>query len=203
MLNKQLNALTCHDSKSIITNGNQNNDNKLDNRGISQDKIEGITRLFGSKLKKGNKGAADSSTNVNSSIKKLKSFVDSLIKKDDHLKKRVEEILQPWKPEEDVSEFEADGFVFNIEKANDKLADFSNPYYTPTGEPETVLEKIDWKNMNFYPKQSSNQIKDDYKDYEQLDEEITRKILQGEGFESLLEDKHINDLIFGGKKKES
>lgn len=92
-----------------------------------------------------------------------------------------------------------DGICLNIQKAGDKLADFSNPFYIPSGAPETHVHPIDWKDPSTFPKYTP--VKPNKHAYDEIEALITKRILMGEGFESLIEDKSINNLLLANNKK--
>jgi len=188
-------------SRSNRTNGNNRNNVSPDDSALKNRPSTDNTELVQSSLNQANA----SSGNVTSSISKLKKVVDLLIRKEDTLKKKIEEVLYPTQiEEEDSNGFELDGLVVNIEKAGEKLADFSNPFYIPSGAPETILEKKDYYIMSNYPDVVNQEVEIKQTDYEDLDNEITKRILKGEGFDSVFQDPTVQNLFFGkNSSKES
>jgi hypothetical protein len=199
------------DSKTHRTNGNAynaynaySNINSNNNNTNREEVIEGTGKYnkLGSKTIK--TISIGTTSNIKSSVLKLKNFVNSLIKKDDNLKKKIEDVLQ-HNSNNETSDNEdgilVDGFCLNIQKAGDKLADFSNPFYIPSGAPETLVDPIDWKDPSTFTKYiPAKPIKINH-GYEEIEDLITKRILMGEGFDSLIEDKSISNLLLASKSK--
>ena len=165
---------------------------------IAHKKSEIIKKLF---LVDKKKDSSRQNENLSNSINKLKYFVNSFIKQDDDgLKKKVEEYINAV--DDPLGGMEVDGFVINVETTGEKLPDYSKPFYTSSGEPETILEKQDYTKFNLMTnndglkKVSTDTINEEF---EEADAQITKKILQGEGLDELLEDKNISDILLGGK----
>lgn len=130
------------------------------------------------------------------SINELKKIIDKIIHNEGSLKKKVEELLNPHKLEEEVNMqgVEIDGFVFTINKTEDQDINFTKSYYEKSGEPETVFDSTQLYQYEYKPA-FSHAISNH--DYNEIEEQITSKILKGQA-QDLFTDENLGKL-FGRK----
>lgn len=133
---------------------------------------------------------------VKKSINELKNIIDKIIHNEGSLKKKVEELLNPHRLEEEVNMqgVEIDGFIFTINKTEDQDINFTKSYYDKSGEPETVLDPTQFNQFEYKPA-FSHAISNH--DYSEIEEQITSKILKGEA-NDLFTDENLGKLF--GKK---
>ena len=109
-------------------------------------------------------------------IKKLKNIVEK-IKGDDEFKKK-EESTRKIAEEEDFTNFEVNGIKINFNRADENEINFSQPFYFHSGAPDTVVPDYVVKPIVFSKT-------DSFHDYDEIEDEITAKIKQGEEFEAV------------------
>lgn len=133
---------------------------------------------------------------VKRSINELKSIIDKIIHNEGSLKRKVEEILNPHRmvEEERLHGVEIDGFVITINKTEDQDINFSKSYYEKSGEPETILDPSQFNQLEYKPA-FTHEISNH--DYDDIEEQITSKILKGEA-NDLFTDDNLSKLF--GKK---
>jgi len=158
-------------------NENKNKDNEVNNQlNITSNKFENSTEY----LKKSHQKV------TNSSIKgKLKSVVNNFLTANDKtarmsiLKEREEQ------RKENLENFEADGFVFNIVTTNNEAPNMNNSFYVESGAPKTEIDNLQILKM-FNNKSASKQvISDQNSEFDKIDNDVTQMLYEDDGFEKM------------------
>lgn len=116
---------------------------------------------------------------------------DKNLVKDNMLENIASNIDDEDQQKPSLNNCELDGFKFNFNKTEDKLVDFSKPYYTCSGEPETI-------NYNYIPPSVESNI---ISSENEVDKRITEYIKSQKDFDDIIKDNIIWEEFKKNSKK--
>lgn len=145
------------------------------------DEIDNVNKVLNPLTEKGEKGG----------LKMLKKIIDNIMHNEgDYWKKSKEMLGLTESLEEDsIDGKEVGGFVFTISKSEVQEIDFAKSFFAESGEPETVVES---NHLNSCYPILCNKLVSSCEYSNEIDERITRKILNGE---DLFEDQSLGNLF--------
>ena len=124
--------------------------------------------------------------NAKKSVKgKLKSFVSNFLTTNDKntrmsiLKERDEQ------RKENLENFEADGFVFNIVTTNNEVANMNDSFYVESGAPKTDLNALNINKASKEKSASKQVINDGNSEFDKIDNDVTQMLYDEDGFEKM------------------
>lgn len=137
-----------------------------------------------------------STVKLSTTLSKLKNFVDKIISSETTVNK-VKKLIIDKKESADETNFDYGDYVIKINKTDNMLADFTNPFFVKSGAPSTKYVKKDFKEIShtkYFKRKTA------LENFNNIDKEITEAILKDGGFEKILDHKMVSEYLLGRAK---